>query len=413
MDVVDILEKSLEILKAYPLCDSCLGRLFAQMGYALENWERGFSIKTMLHMKLVTLFRQGVDVATDLKSLARIHKPTRRFLSSIGITVEEAQCYICGGLLSNVERFAKEAVSKVDGIEFETFAVGTTIPREILERESEVVKKFLVSTGESIKHEINRRIGKELLRLLGRRVDKQRPNILIKVDLINGKIDIVKNPLLIEGVYLKLSRRISQAKKFGNVKSSLLEKLQYIRDMYGGVEHVIHVSGREDSDARMLGPGRPLVVEIKQPTKYKGLPHLYSDRDVIFIPLGFTTRDEVRKLKEKAKTDIKLYRALVYSERPLSEEELRKLAELSGKTVVQYTPRRIKRLNPRKKRTRMVYEIVWRFISSHVFELYVRCQGGLYVKEFIHGDGGRTTPSVAEILNTYLEVLELDVLSIE
>jgi tRNA pseudouridine synthase 10 len=35
------------------------------------------------------------------------------------------------------------------------------------------------------------------------------------------------------------------------------------------------------------------------------------------------------------------------------------------------------------------------------------------VKEFIHGDGGRTTPSVAEILNSRLEVLELDVLLIE
>jgi len=61
----------------------------------------------------------------------------------------------------------------------------------------------------------------------------------------------------------------------------------------------------------------------------------------------------------------------------------------------------------------MVYELAWRLISAHVFELFVRCQGGLYVKEFIHGDGGRTAPSVAEVLNSYLEVLELDVLSVE
>ncbi|ACB40441.1 THUMP domain protein [Pyrobaculum neutrophilum V24Sta] len=411
---MDVLERSMEILRAYPLCDSCLGRLFAQLGYALENAERGSAIKTLLHMKLVTEYRQGADVSGDLKSLARVHRPTRRFLASVGVAVEDSQCYICGGLTSSVERYAKDAVVQLSGVDFETFAVGTTLPREVLERESEVVKRFLISTGESIKHEINRRIGREILKLLpGKKVDKQRPNVLVRIDLVTGKVDVVRNPLLIEGVYLKLSRRVSQAKKFGDVKASLLEKLAHVRDLYGGVEHLIHVSGREDSDARMLGPGRPLVIEVKNPSRYRGLPGRYEDGDVIYIPRGFTVREEIRRLKDKAKTDIKLYRALVYSENPLTETDLAKLGELTGKTILQYTPRRIKRLSPRKRRTRMVYELAWRLVSPHVFELYIRCQGGLYVKEFIHGDGGRTTPSVAEILNTYLEVLELDVLSIE
>jgi tRNA pseudouridine synthase 10 len=411
---VDILEKSLEILREYPLCDSCLGRLYAQMGYSMENRERGVAIKTLLHMWLVTQFRQGVDVKNDLISLARVHKPTRRFLASIGVEVKDVACYICGGLLADVEKYAQNAVKQISDIDFDTFAVGTTIPADIIRREGEIVKKFLITTSESIKHEINRRIGKEILRsLTGKRVDKLRPNIVIKIDLITGKIDVVKNPLLIEGRYLKLSRRVAQAKRFGSVKTTLLEKLSYIRDIFGGVEHVIHATGREDSDARMLGLGRPVVVEVKGPSRYHGVLHKLVDDDVIFIPIGFTTRNEVRRLKEKAKVDIKLYRALVYSERPLTADELGKIAELAGKTITQFTPRRIKRINPRKKRTRMVYELAWRQISPYVFELYVRCQGGLYVKEFIHGDGGRTTPSVAEILNSHLEVLELDVLLIE
>jgi len=276
------------------------------------------------------------------------------------------------------------------------------------------VSKFLITTGEPIKHEIYRRIGKEMLKLLtGKRVDKLRPNIVVRIDLLTGKVTVVRNPLLVEGKYLKLSRRVAQSKRFGSVRTTLLEKLRYVGDIFGGSEHVIHVSGREDSDVRMLGPGRPLVVEVKQPIRYRGhVPPLVDD-EVIFTPVGFTTREEVRRLKEKAKVDIKLYRALVYSERPLAAEDLGKMVELSGKIITQYTPRRIKRLHPRRKRTRMVYELAWRLISAHVFELFVRCQGGLYVKEFIHGDGGRTTPSVAEVLNSYLEVLELDVLSVE
>jgi len=409
-----MLEKSLQILREYPLCDSCLGRLYAQMGYALENWERGAAIKTVLHMQLVTQFRQGADVRNDLVSLAKVHKPTRRFLASIGTEVEGVPCYICGGLLTDVEKYAHEAVKHTGDIDFETFAVGTTIPSDVLKREAEVVAKFLITTGESIKHEINRRIGKEMLKLLtGKRVDKLRPNIVVRIDLLTGKVTVVRNPILLEGKYLKLSRRVAQAKRFGSVKTTLLDKLQYVRDFYGGLEHIIHVSGREDSDVRMLGPGRPLVVEVKQPIRYRGQVPPLVDDEVVFRPLSFTTREEVRRLKEKAKVDIKLYRALVYSERPLTAEDLGKMAELSGKIITQYTPRRIKRLHPRRKRTRMVYELTWRLISPHVFELYVRCQGGLYVKEFIHGDGGRTIPSAAEVLNSYLEVLELDVLSIE
>ncbi|MEM4139481.1 MAG: pseudouridylate synthase, partial [Sulfolobaceae archaeon] len=41
-----VLNKALELLSKYPLCDSCLGRCFARLGYGLENKERGKAIKT-------------------------------------------------------------------------------------------------------------------------------------------------------------------------------------------------------------------------------------------------------------------------------------------------------------------------------------------------------------------------------
>lgn len=411
---MDVLKKSLEILSEYPLCDSCLGRQFAQLGYGLENRERGASIKTLLHMELVTRYRGGEDVLNALVSLAKVHRPTAKFLQSVGVAVEEAKCYICGGLLDNVEERALEAAKALEGIDFATFSVGTVIPKEVLEREGEVVKKFMVTTGESVKHEINRRIGKRLLRLLpDKRVDKLRPHVVVKIDFVAGKAEVLRNPVLIEGVYLKLSRRVSQVKKFGGVKASLFEKLQYIRDVFGGVEHVVHAAGREDADVRMLGTGRPVVVEVKQPRRYGSEVPPLADGDVVFTPRGLADRGDVKTLKEKAKTSVKLYRALAFSERALSQEDVAKVGELAGRTVTQYTPRRIKRLHPKKKRVRMVYEVVPRLITPHVLELYVRCQGGLYVKEFIHGDGGRTMPSVAEVLNTYLEVLELDVLAVE
>ena len=45
-------------------------------------------------------------------------------------------------------------------------------------------------------------------------------------------------------------------------------------------------------------------------------------------------------------------------------------------------------------------------------EMRVHCQGGLYIKELITGDEGRTSPSVAEILDVKAKPLELDVLEV-
>ncbi|MEM2676710.1 MAG: tRNA pseudouridine(54/55) synthase Pus10, partial [Candidatus Bathyarchaeia archaeon] len=45
-------------------------------------------------------------------------------------------------------------------------------------------------------------------------------------------------------------------------------------------------------------------------------------------------------------------------------------------------------------------------------EMRVRCQGGLYVKELVSGDEGRTTPSVSEILGQKAKPIKLDVLNV-
>jgi tRNA pseudouridine synthase 10 len=42
----------------------------------------------------------------------------------------------------------------------------------------------------------------------------------------------------------------------------------------------------------------------------------------------------------------------------------------------------------------------------------IRCQGGLYVKELVTGDEGRTTPSVSEILKNKAKPIKLDVLNV-
>ncbi|HJK19212.1 MAG TPA: tRNA pseudouridine(54/55) synthase Pus10, partial [Methanocorpusculum sp.] len=40
-------------------------------------------------------------------------------------------------------------------------------------------------------------------------------------------------------------------------------------------------------------------------------------------------------------------------------------------------------------------------------------EGGLYIKELVSGDGGRTTPSLAEILAVPAKVVALDVVQVD
>jgi tRNA pseudouridine synthase 10 len=51
-------------------------------------------------------------------------------------------------------------------------------------------------------------------------------------------------------------------------------------------------------------------------------------------------------------------------------------------------------------------------IDAHHFELILHTEAGTYIKEFVHGDFGRTRPSVGGILDGEVDILELDVLSV-
>ncbi|GKV47470.1 hypothetical protein SLEP1_g54373 [Rubroshorea leprosula] len=51
--------------------------------------------------------------------------------------------------------------------------------------------------------------------------------------------------------------------------------------------------------------------------------------------------------------------------------------------------------------------------SSQYFLLYLCTQAGTYIKEFVHGDLGRSHPSVGSILGCRAEILQLDVTDVK
>ncbi|HIP75409.1 MAG TPA: tRNA pseudouridine(54/55) synthase Pus10, partial [Thermococcus paralvinellae] len=63
-------------------------------------------------------------------------------------------------------------------------------------------------------------------------------------------------------------------------------------------------------------------------------------------------------------------------------------------------------------RVRKVYDVNAEIIDDKHFKLRLITDGGLYIKELISGDNGRTTPSVSEILGKKAWCEKLDVLNI-
>ena len=189
-----------------------------------------------------------------------------------------------------------------------------------------------------------------------------------------------------------------------------------------GISSKFHGSGREDIDARMLGTGRPFVIEISEPKKrnldFESIIEeikLNSEGKVEISLEGITNRSKVREIKTRSSRNAKAYRAIVSLEEPLPDD-LTILetvsSELSGTLIQQRTPIRVAHRRADKIRTRKVISFKIEKVAPTQITVYLVCEGGLYVKELIHGDQGRTQPNFSDKLGIPAVVSELDVIEV-
>ena len=432
MDELDLAKR---ILSKYPLCSNCLGRLFASLGYGLSNRDRGVAIKTLLLMKAYNVATGSVDVETVLLLTKSGFEPAIKLLRNKKLegyeSLKAEKCYICEDLLESSE-FLKAVVGKildkVKEYEFESFLVGTHVDAEILEREERIVSEFGIPFSESIKKEINRELGKKLQEAIGRDVNYRNPDLTILVHFPQGEFSLDVKPLFIYGRYRKLMRGLSQSAGRLHVKANVKAKPS-VEEFIGRpllklteAEMVrLHGAGREDVDVLMLGNGRPFVAEVVKPKKrnielerVKEMIREYSKGAIEVEDLRFTNRKTIAKLKALSQHTTKLYRAVVTFENEVAESQLNLVEEVfRNKVIKQRTPLRVLRRRADKVRSKIVYEVKARKLSNGKVEFLIKCQGGLYVKELITGDEGRTKPSIAEVLENKPIEIVLDVLYIE
>ena len=354
---------------------------------------------------------------------------------SLNLDLDFDECLICDNIFDKIDDELFEKIyDKLDflEVEFDSFVVGSRIPKEVQKRDEEFIKDLDV---EPLKKEINRIIGKKLENTLQKEVNFDKPDIIVNVNLIKEpKVRVQINPIFIEGKYNKLVRGIPQTKwPCGKCKGRGCEECNFTGKQYPcsveelisehilkatkGYEAKFHGAGREDIDVLMLGSGRPFVLEIKEPRIRKiDLAKLEHEINEInegktqYHNLKFTERNRKAEIKVSSPDAYKVYRALVKCDEAYDKDKLESLKELGE--IHQQTPIRVSHRRADKVRIKHVLDLSWEVIDDTTFWMTIKTEGGLYIKELISGDEGRSNPNVAEKLGVKAICEQLDVIEV-
>ena len=379
------------------LCDACLGRLFGKAGHGFSNPERGAAVRTA----------HGLPRGDP--------------------------CSLCRGLMDEIPKFAEMAAAKLAPWDHRTFLVGSKIDAELAAREEALWIDLGLTLAEPVKSEVNREVGKLVAARTGKEVDFHHPDATAVVDTQFDVVEVSVAPLFLYGRYRKLSRGIPQTRwpcrvcqgkgcercgGKGKMYETSVEEVvaAEVMKQTGGTGHALHGMGREDVDARMLGNGRPFVLEVSEPRARTVDPAAVAEavnRSGLVEVEGLrpSNRDEVVRLKDD-RAD-KTYRALVRFLAPVAVAKLNEaLSIVSSSRIAQRTPTRVSHRRSDQVRHRTVRSLSLLHAEGSDAEVLVTAEAGTYVKELLHGDGGRTEPSLAGLLGVPCEVLELDVVRI-
>ncbi|MFH1237549.1 MAG: tRNA pseudouridine(54/55) synthase Pus10 [Candidatus Aenigmatarchaeota archaeon] len=382
-NVKEITSLVLRIFETGDVCDSCLGRQFAGVIRAADNSERGSKIRAML---------------TKDGRAQPAHK--------------DASCPLCENAIAGIAAAAASIANKIKPAGFSTFMIGVRMSDSLVMKEEALWGKIGIKYCEPLKAEIARELGKIIAQKTGKKQDNERPDIIITFDVHKMSAEIFYNPLFIYGEYKKLFRGLPQtsSRQFKDSVEDIIARPLMKASL--ATSHVLHAQGREDRDARCLA-WRPFIVELKQPLKRSLLLRkmesaINKSAKVKVARLRLSSRKKVAELK--AQNPFKVYRVVVDFEAPVEKPE--RLKGIVG-AIKQRTPSRILGAKPDKTKHKKVKSIKWKRINTKRYQFDITAESGLYLQELVTGDGGRTKPSISQVLENQARMKEFDLIGIK
>ncbi|MBI4393725.1 MAG: tRNA pseudouridine(54/55) synthase Pus10 [Euryarchaeota archaeon] len=388
-------------LPASTLCDRCLGRRFGKVEHGLSNPERGRAI------------REDTSVPSG---------------------PSEPDCGNCEGVYLAVREFVDAGKRALAGLEFRNLLIGTRLSNAFADREAALDAITPEETREAATSEMNREIGKRLSIELGKDVEFKKPDVTVIIDTRFAHATAEISPIFVYARYRKLVRGIPQTRwPCSNCKGTgclecAFTGRQYptsVQDIVAGpfvrlsqaTDNDFHGMGREDIDARCLGRGRPFILELRSPRVRSidlaaAASEVNRSGSVEIEGLRFAARAEVAAVKESRA--VKTYRAKVlFDSPPDGERFLKVVAALRGRAIAQRTPQRVTARRSDLVRSRTVLDMSVESLAGPEATVVIKGDAGLYIKELVSGDDGRTRPSLSELMDSQARVVELDVVDVE
>lgn len=382
------------------LCPECFGRLFGRLGHGLTNPERA-----------------------------------ERLRAAIGALApaSPAPCIVCAGLFARSDLWVERAVRAAEGYEWHRFTCGSRWEPELLAREEALWMEVGTEWGESVRSAFNRELGKRIETRTGTAGGTVAPDLVFLVDLPVGRVETTVLPVYVQGRYRKLDRTLPQTRwpcrrcqgrgcdachGTGKTYAESVEEIIAAPFLAAtaGEGSRFHGMGREDIDARMLGRGRPFVLELLRPRRRTlDLPQLgtalgESGRGRVEV-LDLAPAEAADVVRVKEASPDKSYRVGVLG--AASVAKVNEALDLAlARAIAQRTPTRVAHRRSDRVRTRRIVAARLVDAAEGRFTLDLRTEAGTYVKEWVEGDGGRTDPSLAALLGVSLKVDFLDVMEI-
>jgi len=392
-----------------------------------------YEIKKRYNLCSYCLYRQFAPVR---KNNGRAHRKINTAKN------DPNSCYICQGLMSQLDSTIKKICDDVEarGFEYESFLLGASLASAFFEREDSIRSRFKVRGKENIKKQFLDELRKKYQKITGKRAEHITPDITINVIIGNPVIDYatdgdnIKNnnnnntspttvfvkssPIILSGRYVKTIRGISQKKdKCQKCSGSGCAICNYMgASPSNSVEAIIGSSllkitkgdttkfswlGGEDKDSLVLGNGRPFLLQVSNPKvrwlkteltiNENGIRAVLKQQSPLLsfqLPSHFTIKTKIT----------------IQAEQDLRKQSLATLLDVLENSDVSY---QVKSKIVKKK----IYSVKAQQIDEKRFILTMIADGGLFIKQFVGGQD-YIEPSISKIIDMKCECMAFDILDV-
>jgi len=286
------------------------------------------------------------------------------------------------------------------------------------EREDQIRALYKLKGNETVKAWLSRSLSARIAKAAHKELNKLRPDLVILLDLDASQIKLNARPLFVYGRYAKPAG-VAQRRMFctncGGKGCSVCRYSGYedkptveatiqkrLGAKLGSDKMKFTWIGTEDIESVVSPPGRPFLVEVKNPKRRRvsgGFASRTRGGLVRVSGLRLLPGRPSRLPGFRFKT-----RVAIESSSSISPEDLRRLSKSMRNVVVEFQ-------RPGEKPAyKKVYGVKARIAGGRVLA-EIDLDGGLPVKRFVEGNS--VSPSISEVLKVDLKCRTFDILRVQ